>query len=161
MDLISKDILKQALQAYDGTLVIVSHDRDFLDGLVDKIYEFKDGKVKEHLGGVKDFLDRKRLENLSELERKETAQNTSFAEKDVQAQLSYQQMKEIEKEKSRMKKKIEQVEKRIEELEGIIASLEGELSNITDPGKILELTAKYDTAKKELDQKMDEWAELS
>ena len=60
-----------------------------------------------------------------------------------------------------MKKKIEQVEKRIEELEGIIASLEGELSNITDPGKILELTAKYDTAKKELDQKKDEWAELS
>ena len=70
MDLISKDILKQALQAYDGTLVIVSHDRDFLDGLVDKVYEFRDGKVKEHLGGIGDFLERKKMENLNELERK-------------------------------------------------------------------------------------------
>ena len=177
MDLISKDILKQALQAYDGTLVIVSHDRDFLDGLVDKIYEFKDGKVKEHLGGVQDFLARKRLENLNELERKAPASQTSAggasAEKitgnetigkqeyKAQAQLTYQQMKEIEREKSRLKKKIEQCEKRIEELEGIIAGLEEELCNVTAPDKILELTAKYETAKRELDEKMDEWAKLS
>ena len=69
MDIRSKDILKQALKSYDGTLIIVSHDRDFLDGLVDKLYEFRDGKVKEHLGGVQDFLERRKLENLSELER--------------------------------------------------------------------------------------------
>ena len=177
MDLISKDILKQALQAYDGTLVIVSHDRDFLDGLVDKIYEFKDGKVKEHLGGVQDFLARKRLENLNELERKAPASQASAGgagaekvtgnetigkqENKAQAQLSYQQMKEIEREKSRLKKKIEQCEKRIEELEGIIAGLEEELCNVTAPDKILELTAKYETAKRELDEKMDEWAKLS
>ena len=177
MDLISKDILKQALQAYDGTLVIVSHDRDFLDGLVDKIYEFKDGKVKEHLGGVQDFLARKRLENLNELERKAPASQASAGgagaekvtgnetigkqENKAQAQLTYQQMKEIEREKSRLKKKIEQCEKRIEELEGIIAGLEEELCNVTAPDKILELTAKYETAKRELDEKMDEWAKLS
>ena len=174
MDLISKDILKQALQAYDGTLVIVSHDRDFLDGLVDKIYEFKDGKVKEHLGGVQDFLARKRMENLSELERKApvAAENAAgsagktpeTAVKNggkAEAQLSYQQMKEIEREKSRLKKKIEQCEKRIEELEGVIAELEAQLCSVTDPAKIMEITAKYETAKKELDQKMDEWAELS
>ncbi len=174
MDLISKDILKQALQAYDGTLVIVSHDRDFLDGLVDKIYEFKDGKVKEHLGGVQDFLARKRLENLSELERKApaAAETTAVAAGKssetvgksggkAEAQLSYQQMKEIEREKSRLKKKIEQVEKRIEELEGIIAQLESELGNVTDTAKIMELTAKYESAKNELDLKMEEWAELS
>ena len=70
-------------------------------------------------------------------------------------------MKEIEREKSRLKKKIEQCEKRIEELEGIIAALEEELCNVTAPDKILELTAKYDTAKRELDEKMDEWAKLS
>ena len=171
MDLISKDILKQALQAYDGTLVIVSHDRDFLDGLVDKIYEFKDGKVKEHLGGVQDFLARKRLENLSELERKAPAASSdasaSSAKKGEEPvgkqekQLSYQQMKEIEREKSRLKKKVEQIEKRIEELEGIIAELETELGNVTDTARIMELTAKYESAKNELDQKMDEWAELS
>ena len=69
MDIKSKDILKQALKAYDGTLIVVSHDRDFLDGLVDKIYEFRDGKVREHLGGVADFLQKRKLENLQELER--------------------------------------------------------------------------------------------
>jgi len=144
---------------------------------VDKIYEFKDGKVKEHLGGVQDFLARKRLENLNELERKAPASQTSAGgsgaekvtcnetagkqENKAQAQLSYQQMKEIEREKSRLKKKIEQCEKRIEELEGIIAGLEVELCNVTAPDKILELTAKYETAKRELDEKMDEWAKLS
>ncbi|MBQ6572693.1 MAG: ABC-F family ATP-binding cassette domain-containing protein, partial [Bacteroidales bacterium] len=165
MDLISKDILKQALQAYDGTLVIVSHDRDFLDGLVDKIYEFKDGKVKEHLGGVQDFLARKRLENLSELERKApssaTASSAAPQQAKAEAQLSYQQMKEIEREKSKLKKKIQQCEARIEELEGTIAQLEEELGSATDTAKILELTAKYDAAKRELDAKMEEWAELS
>lgn len=171
MDLISKDILKQALQAYDGTLVIVSHDRDFLDGLVDKIYEFKDGKVKEHLGGVQDFLARKRMENLSELERKAPttssdaaaagAKKTEETAGKQEKLLSYQQMKEIEREKSKLKKKIQQCEARIEELEGIIAQLEEELGSATDTAKILELTAKYETAKSELDQKMEEWAELS
>ena len=171
MDLISKDILKQALQAYDGTLVIVSHDRDFLDGLVDKIYEFKDGKVKEHLGGVKDFLARKRMENLSELERKAPTTSSDAAAAGAkkaeetagkqEKQLSYQQMKEIEREKSKLKKKIQQCEARIEELEGIIAQLEEELGRATDTSRIMELTAKYETAKSELDQKMEEWAELS
>ena len=73
MDIRSKDVLKQALQRYDGTLVVVSHDRDFLDGLVDKVYEFKDGRVKEYLGGVQDFLEARKIENLQELERKEVA----------------------------------------------------------------------------------------
>lgn len=70
MDIKSKDVLKQALKNFDGTLVVVSHDRDFLDGLVDKLYEFRDGKVKEHLGGIQDFLDERRIENLQELERR-------------------------------------------------------------------------------------------
>ena len=149
--------------------MIVSHDRDFLDGLVDKIYEFKDGKVKEHLGGVQDFLARKKLESLNELERKAPSAPAQSAAESAQAaqpakaeaQLTYQQMKEIEREKSKLKKKIQQCEARIEELEGIIADLESQLCSVTDPAKIMEITAKYDTAKKELDEKMEEWAELS
>jgi len=70
LDLRTNDVLKQALQDFDGTLIVVSHDRDFLDGLVTKVYEFGGGKVKEHLGGIYDFLETKRLENLQELERK-------------------------------------------------------------------------------------------
>ncbi|MBR6749640.1 MAG: ABC-F family ATP-binding cassette domain-containing protein, partial [Bacteroidaceae bacterium] len=70
LDMKTKDILKSALQAFDGTLIVVSHDRDFLDGLVSKVYEFGEGRVREHLGGVYDFLEKKRIENLNELERK-------------------------------------------------------------------------------------------
>ena len=70
MDIRSKDILKQALQAYDGTIIVVSHDRDFLNGLVDKVYEFIDGKVKEHLGGVDDFLRHKKAESFRDIEAK-------------------------------------------------------------------------------------------
>ncbi len=70
MDIKSKDILKQALKSYDGTLIVVSHDRDFLEGLVDKMYEFRDGKVKEHLGSVHEFLEERKIENLQELERR-------------------------------------------------------------------------------------------
>ncbi|MEG2319540.1 MAG: ATP-binding cassette domain-containing protein, partial [Mucinivorans sp.] len=70
LDLKTKEVLKEALMAFDGTMIIVSHDRDFLDGLTSKIYEFSDGAVKEHLGGVYDFLRRKKIENIQEIERK-------------------------------------------------------------------------------------------
>ena len=73
LDMKTKDILKSALQAFDGTLIVVSHDRDFLDGLVSKVYEFGEGRVREHLGGVYDFLEKKRIENLNELERNRKA----------------------------------------------------------------------------------------
>ena len=71
LDLRTKDVLKQALQDFDGTLIVVSHDRDFLDGLVTKVYEFGHGRVREHLGGIYDFLESKKLESLQELEKKQ------------------------------------------------------------------------------------------
>ena len=101
MDIRSKDILKQALKSYDGTLIIVSHDRDFLDGLVDKLYEFRDGKVKEHLGGVQEFLERRKLENLSELERHYKPVEEKPAEviqKKEEAKQEYQAKKYVSKE---------------------------------------------------------------
>ncbi|MDR0559057.1 MAG: ATP-binding cassette domain-containing protein, partial [Prevotellaceae bacterium] len=108
MDMRSKDILKNALTEYDGTLIVVSHDREFLDGLANKIYEFRDGAVKEHLGGIYDFLERRKLESLSELERKpeqvrvskdaEYAKVKDFERKEFDRQLKklYQQINSIE-----------------------------------------------------------------
>ena len=176
MDLISKDILKQALQAYDGTLVIVSHDRDFLDGLVDKIYEFRDGKVKEHLGGVEDFLHRKRLENLNELERKASSSDSpasSGAQTSAQgasakniaaptpSQLSYQEQKERDRERRKLQNKIDKCEKEIAQLEDKLKELEEKLSSTTDSGEIGKLSVEYKETKEKLDLKMEEWIELT
>ena len=176
MDLISKDILKQALQAYDGTLVIVSHDRDFLDGLVDKIYEFRDGKVKEHLGGVEDFLHRKRLENLNELERKASSSDSpasSGAQTSAQgasakniaaptpSQLSYQEQKERDRERRKLQNKIDKCEKEIAQLEDNLKELEEKLSSTTESGEIEKLSVEYKETKEKLDLKMEEWIELT
>lgn len=171
MDLLSKDILKQALQAYDGTLVIVSHDRDFLDGLVDKIYEFRDGKVKEHLGGVQDFLQRKRLENLNELERKAvTSQNNRASDNSTQnstdsgkpsAQLSFQEQKERERERRKIQNKIDKCEKEIAEIESCLKELEAKLSDPAHSNEIEKLSVQYKEMKEKLDSKMEEWIELT
>ena len=109
MDIRSKDILKQALKSYDGTLVVVSHDRDFLDGLVDKLYEFRDGKVREHLGGVQEFLERRRIENLSELERHYHTTETRSddqVQKKAEAQQEYQAKKFVSKEERKVRNRI-------------------------------------------------------
>lgn len=166
MDLISKDILKQALINYDGTLVIVSHDRDFLDGLVNKVYEFKDGKVKEHLGGINDFLYKKKLEHLSELERASntkakstTPDNNSTKKED--SKLSYLQMKERDRAKKKLQVQIEKCETLIAQLEQTILEIETQLSSITDHTQITKLTEQYQNTKNKLDEQMDLWAELS
>lgn len=177
MDLISKDILKQALQAYDGTLVIVSHDRDFLDGLVNKVYEFRDGKVKEHLGGISDFLERKKLENLNELERKASEINGSpnnvnrneklsgskdeeISDKEL-SKLSYLEHKEKEKEKRKKQNKIDKCEKEIAQLEEELKVIEDKLSTLADVGEIEKYSKEYQAKKNLLDAKMDEWIELT
>ena len=134
MDIRSKDILKQALQNYDGTLIIVSHDRDFLDGLVDKLYEFRDGKVKEHLGGVQEFLERRKLENLSELERhyKPVEEKpVEVVQKKEEAKQEYQARKYVSKEEKKIRNRISFLEKGIGEIEIKMAEIESVLS---DPG---------------------------
>lgn len=162
MDLISKDILKQALINYDGTLVIVSHDRDFLDGLVDKVYEFKDGKVKEHIGGINDFLYRKKLQNLEQIEKKAEVKSVSNSSGEkTESHLSYLEMKEREKAKKKLKVQVDKCEAEIAKLEKTIADIEAKLGEITDHMQISELTHKYQQAKTDLDTQMDLWAELS
>ena len=164
MDIRSKDILKQALKSYDGTLIIVSHDRDFLDGLVDKLYEFRDGKVKEHLGGVQDFLERRKLESFSELERHNKQVETK-SEEDVQkkeeAKQEYQAKKYVSKEERKIRNRISFLEKGIAEIETKMAEIEAVLMNPGPSDDVMDLTRAYLENKRELDFKMEEWEKLS
>lgn len=173
MDIKSKEILKDALKAYDGTLIVVSHDRDFLDGLVDKMYEFRDGKVKEHIGGVQDFLEKRKIESLQELERRFGREMADQVGHD--GKLSGQDGKDGKKEDAREaferkrseSKEIRRIRHRIEFLEGEISKLEGKmkeiekvLSNPTAGDDIMELTRTYLEDKRELDHKTAEWESL-
>ena len=165
MDIRSKDILKQALKSYDGTLIIVSHDRDFLDGLVDKLYEFRDGRVKEHLGGVQEFLERRRLESLNELERHYKPQAAEKPQEVIQkkeeAKQEYQAQKYVSKEEKKIKNRISFLEKKIEEYETKMAEIEAKLMNPGPEDDVMDLTRAYLENKRELDYKMEEWTELS
>lgn len=168
MDIRSKDILKQALKSYDGTLIIVSHDRDFLDGLVDKLYEFRDGKVKEHLGGVEDFLRRRKLESLNELERHSgqpsqqgmTVAATEEEERKSASKQEYQEKKYISKEERKIRNRISFLEKSIEELENKMKGIEAILSNPGPEDDVMELTRDYLELKRDLDAKTEEWGNL-
>ena len=164
MDIRSKDILKQALKAYDGTLIIVSHDRDFLDGLVDKLYEFRDGKVKEHLGGVQEFLERRKLETLNELERHYKPVEEKPAEvvqKKEEAKQEYQAQKYVSKEEKKIRNRISFLEKGIEEIETRMKEIESVLMNPGPGDDVMDLTRAYLENKRELDFKMEEWEKLN
>ncbi|MBQ5528867.1 MAG: ABC-F family ATP-binding cassette domain-containing protein, partial [Bacteroidales bacterium] len=180
MDIRSKDILKQALQAYDGTIIVVSHDRDFLNGLVDKVYEFIDGRVKEHLGGVDDFLRRKKAESFRDIEKKAAPARDGLVERQVlsdpaldgsekvltragdpaKPKQTYQQQKQQSREEKRAKNRQNLLEKQIAELEAKMADIEKVLAAPTPDADIMELTRNYLELKRDLDAKMDEWASL-
>lgn len=160
MDIQSKDVLKQALLAYDGTLVVVSHDRDFLDGLVQKIYEFRDGRVYEHLGSVSDFLSRRAIDSLGELERKQQ-EETPAAGKPVAVREDFAR----ERARSRAEKKARD---RVRYLEAEIAGIESRMKEIESvlsaPGAdddVMELTREYLECQRDLDSKTDEWGSLT
>lgn len=161
MDIKSKDILKQALKAYDGTLIVVSHDRDFLEGLVDKMYEFRDGRVKEYLGSVSDFLEKRKLDSLQELERRfGSSKGTDNQEKKVAAQQSFEQKKSVSKEERRVRHRIDFLEKEIAGIEEKMVAIEAVLSNPSEKDDVLELTRSYLELKRECEGKTEEWASL-
>ena len=163
MDIRSKDILKQALKKYDGSLIIVSHDRDFLDGLVDKLYEFRDGKVKEHLGGVEDFLRRLKIETLNELERHKPVPSEPAARetaKSEESKAEYQKNKFISKEERKIKNRISFLEKCIGELETRMKAIETTLAAPGPDDDIMDLTREYLELKRDLDAKTEEWGKL-
>ncbi len=167
IDIRSKDVLKQALQQYDGTLIIVSHDRDFLDGLVDKVYEFRDGKVKEYLGGIQDFIDSRKIESLIDLEKPAGSQKqvssaastpvANAVKSQTASQISFQEQKEVR----RKQKKVEQCEKQIAKLEDEMKKIEAQLGDPQPGMDIDSLTRQYLEFKRELDRVMDEWMILS
>ncbi len=156
MDIKSKDILKEALRSYDGTLIVVSHDRDFLDGLVDKLYEFRDGKVTEHLGGVADFLAKRKLESLKELERQAAVPAASSPAPSA----AREEMKEKIRQDRKKKNRISYLECEIEKLESRMHEIEAILSAPGPEHDIMELTREYLECKRDLDAKTDEWGSL-
>lgn len=163
LDMRSKDILKQALIKYDGTLIVVSHDRDFLDGLVKKVYEFKHRKIKENIGGIYDFLRKKKIENLRDLERKdkivkESQDNDKFSDNKKR----YIEKKEYERNLRKLTRRVEDMEKEIEALEKEIDLMDNRFS---DPDHIAAKDESsyniYNTLKKSLSEKMGLWSEYT
>ncbi|MDR3235484.1 MAG: ABC-F family ATP-binding cassette domain-containing protein [Prevotellaceae bacterium] len=162
MDMRSKDILKHALVAYDGTLLVVSHDREFLDGLVDKIYEFRDGKVKEHLGGINDFMKRRKLENLHEIERKQKQKaNAELPDSTNKTNEDRLAKKEEERRLRKLKNELAKVEQAVAEHEQRLAEMNAMLANpeahVIDDA----FYAEYKRVKNALERKMYEWELLS
>ena len=161
LDMRSKDVLKDAIKAFNGTVVVVSHDREFLDGLVDKVYEFGNHKIKEHLGGIYDFLQSKKMASLQELERKAQPQVTEAKEvKPSDNKLSYEAKKELTKKIRKAEKAVADSEAEINAIEQRIAEIETELQNPENATNTA-LFDEYKKKKHELEQKMYEWELLS
>ena len=162
LDMRSKDVLKDALREFDGTVIVVSHDREFLDGLVDKVYEFGNQRVVEHLGGIYEFLEKKKMDSLRELERSTQAASLA-ADTDVQPtqnKLSYEARKEQSKAIKKVEKAVAEAENKITELENSIAAIEARLAT-PEGASDTSLYSDYSSLKKELSDTMDTWTELT
>ena len=157
LDMRTKDVLKEAISEFDGTVILVSHDRDFLNGLVTKVYEFGGGKVVEHLGGIYDFLQKKRIENLQELEVKTSvAPTTGKPAEKTESKLSYEQQKEYRKKVKALEKEVESLEQQISEFEAAIHLIEDRLSTpegASDP----DLANRHGAFTRQLNEAMEQW----
>jgi ATP-binding cassette, subfamily F, member 3 len=163
LDMRSKDILKQALLNYDGTLIAVSHDREFLDGLVTKVYEFGNHQIKEHLGGIYEFLDRKKLASLAELERKILVAAAAPVKEDTSSKQAFLNKKEYDRDIRKLENRIEKTEIRIAEIEMAISESEAKIANPAgDLDSIMtpDFYASYTGFHTELKLKMEEWEQL-
>lgn len=166
LDLRTKDVLKEAISAFDGTVIVVSHDRDFLDGLVEKVYEFADGQVREHIGGIYDFLRSKNLQNLDELQmlRPESMNDSTVSQTQEPAvsegKLSYEQMKERNKLRTKLERNVKAAEERVGKIESEISTLEQKMTlpeNMSDSS----LFIKHGELQKQLEAAMNEWEEAA
>lgn len=164
LDMQSKDVLKAALQDFNGTLICVSHDRDFLNGLVSKVYEFGSGRVKEHLGGIYDFLRAKKIDNLQELERKDKENSRPLPRESAglevpSAKQDYAAQKAAAAEKRKKEKQIAETEAAIAALEAQQAEIEQQLA--LPENQTQEMFQKYESIKHQIEQKLYEWEILS
>lgn len=160
LDIRTKDILKETIQDFEGTVIVVSHDRDFLNGLVEKVYEFGNGVMREHLGGIYDFLEYKKLTSLQELEKKENAPAKLTEPKEMKAsKLSYQEQKEAQKRLKQAEKKIKDLEQKVNDLEQDIKEIETVLAagGDIDPSTF----AKHKELSDLLESTMLEWEEAN
>jgi len=162
LDIRSKDILKQALINYDGTLIAVSHDRDFLDGIVDKVYEFRHNRIREHLGGIYDFLRKKKIDNLREIEKKDAGKKEMQLENISSNKLKYLEKKDYDRNLRKLRKKLEDSEKVIENIENEISGLDksfatggNELAEAEDFFK------RYQELKELLNEEMEKWEQYT
>lgn len=165
LDMRSKDVLKDAIREFEGTVIVVSHDRDFLDGLVTKVYEFGGGVVKEHLGGIYDFLQKKKIENLNELQRKPELSESPTAQNDEPAQvsenkLSYEAQKELNKKLRKLEKQVSDCEKEIEVLEKKIAVVEEQMTT-PEGASDMSLYEQHQQLKKQMNTVVEEWENTS
>lgn len=170
LDIRTKEILKQAIKDFDGTAIIVSHDREFLDGLATRVLEFRNHKIKEHLGGIYEFLEDRRIENLNELNaiqpakqqvKQQKAEPAKAVKEEVKpdSKLSFEQQKELARKKNKLEKQLKQAEESIEQLETQIAELEEKMSNCTS-SEALAMTTQYMQLKEELDKQMKIWEDI-
>tara|TARA_B100001939_G_scaffold183204_1_gene157797 strand:+ start:153 stop:2120 length:1968 start_codon:yes stop_codon:yes gene_type:complete len=164
LDMNSKDVLKQSLQSFDGTLLVVSHDREFLEGLVTKTIEFRDYKVKTILGGIEYYLEQRKLESMREVEAKSAQKNIQKAKEEAANGLDYKERKRLEKDLRSVVRKLEEVEQEIENLEEEINTWDEQLA---DPQECKALMAnpdfypKYEEKKSVVTGKMEIWEQLN
>jgi len=164
LDITSKELLKRALLEYDGSLIVVSHDREFLQGLTEKVYEFKKRNIKEHLGDINEFLKEKDLENFKQLESSQLKQKQKGVKEDSEQKISYQEKKELDKKIRKLSNKIKKLEREIDSLESEIKEIE---SNLADPKIFKELSqnpdffAKYEQKQQRLKEVEQSWEKVN
>jgi len=159
LDIKSKEILKNALKKYDGTMIVVSHDRDFLDGLVDKLYEFKDKKIKQHSGNIYEFLKKKKIDNLKEIERKSVEKSLRDDTSVSENKQNYLERKELDKQRRKIQNQLKTVEDKIAEIENKIVEAEKKLSMGIETDNH-DFYADYDKLKQQLDDEMLNWEDI-
>ena len=160
LDMASKDVLKEAIKAFDGTAIIVSHDREFLDGLVTKVYEFGGGRVREHLGGIYDFLQTKQISELNELGKEPNIPKVGISDEVPAKSVSYAERKDQQKKLRKAERAVEDSERKINDMERRLKELD-EL--LMDPANAsdMELVTEYTSIKKALDEEVERWEKLS
>jgi ATP-binding cassette subfamily F protein 3 len=169
LDMVSKDVLKEAIRAFDGTAIVVSHDREFLDGLVTKVYEFGGGRVREHLGGIYDFLQSRKIAELSELgsngsngtnKTNKTNETNETNGTNKTQKTSYAEHKEQQKRIARAEKAVKASETKIEQMEARLKELD-ELLMVPENASDMTLVTEYTSTKRALDEEVERWEQLS